>query len=249
MQTTSEVRVGPVAQVFGAVGMAAIFMGLLGVYWDVGHHATLGWESSWMPPRLPTHAGTALFFYASLCGLLLTRRRARSFLRAARTGHGLAAAMLGSIVEVGAAPLDDLWHRLHGRDVTVWSPPHLMGVAGAPVGVYGMTCALGAGLPRGERRGPPTMAAVKRAMQTARLRLANRSTANAAWPCAATRRATSRMFSFRPKASWITTTPGDGPSPSGRDRKLVSRSFTLERDRSRFAGRHGFSLTVADKPT
>ena len=104
MQTTSEVRVGPVAQVFGAIGMAAIFMGLLGVYWDVGHHATLGWESSWMPPRLPTHAGTALFFYASLCGLLLTRRRARSFLRAARTGHGFAAAMLGSIVEVGAAP-------------------------------------------------------------------------------------------------------------------------------------------------
>ena len=182
MQTTSEVRVGPVAQAFEAIGIATIFMGLLGMYWDVGHHATLGREFSWMPPHLPTHAGTALFFYASHCGLLLTRHRARSFLRAARTGHGFTAAMLGSIVRVDAAPLEDLWHRLYGLDVTVWSPPHLMGVAGAPVGVYGMTCALGAGLPRGERRGPPTMAEVKRAMHTARLRPANRSTANAAWP-------------------------------------------------------------------
>ncbi len=169
MQTTSEVRAGPVAQpvgigaqVFGVVGIAAVFMGLFGVYWDVGHHATLGRESFWIPPHLPIYAGTALFFYASLCGLLLTRRRARSF-RAAlttRTGQGFAVAMLGSIVQVSAAPLDDLWHRLYGLDVTVWSPPHLMGVAGALVGVYGMTCALGAGLPRGERRGPPTMAEV-----------------------------------------------------------------------------------------
>lgn len=169
MQTTSEVRAGSVArpagigaQVFGAVGIAALFMGLFGVYWDVGHHATLGRESFWIPPHIPIYAGTALFFYASLCGLLLTRRRARSF-RAAlatRAGQGFAVAMLGSLVQVGAAPLDDLWHRLYGIDVTVWSPPHLMGMAGALLGIYGMTCALGAGLPRGERRGPPTIAEV-----------------------------------------------------------------------------------------
>jgi len=132
------------------------------VYWDVGHHATLGRESFWIPPHLPIYAGTALFFYASLCGLLLIRRRAHSFRAAlaARAGQGFAVAMLGSIVQVSAAPLDDLWHRLYGLDVTVWSPPHLMGVAGALVGIYGMTCALGAGVPRGERRGTPTIAEV-----------------------------------------------------------------------------------------
>lgn len=169
MRTTSEVRAGPVArpvgigaQVFGAIGIAALFMGLFGVYWDVGHHATLGRESFWIPPHLPIYAGTALFFYASLCGLLLARRRIRSF-RAAlatRAGQGFAVAMLGSVVQVGAAPLDDLWHRLYGLDVTVWSPPHLMGVAGALLGIYGMACALGTGLPRGERRGLPTIAEV-----------------------------------------------------------------------------------------
>ncbi|HKH76123.1 MAG TPA: hypothetical protein VKA51_04120, partial [Rubrobacteraceae bacterium] len=169
MQATSEVRAGPVAepigigaQVLGAIGIAAIFMGLFGVYWDVGHHATLGRESFWIPPHLLIYAGTALFFCASLCGLLLTCRRARSFRAAlaARAGQGFVVAMLGSIVQVSAAPLDDLWHRLYGLDVTVWSPPHLMGVAGALVGIYGMTCALGAGVPRGERRGTPTIAEV-----------------------------------------------------------------------------------------
>lgn len=148
------------AQVFGALGLVAVFAGLFGVYWDVGYHATLGRESFWIPPHLPIYAGTALFFYASFCGLLLARRRTGS-LRAAlagRTGGGFAAAMLGSLVQVSAAPLDDLWHRLYGLDVTVWSPPHLMGVAGALVGVYGMTCALGAGLPRDRRGGFPTLA-------------------------------------------------------------------------------------------
>src|SRR5204862_128398 len=32
-----------------------------------------------------------------------------------------------------AAPIDDLWHRLFGIDVTLWSPPHLLGLAGAQI--------------------------------------------------------------------------------------------------------------------
>jgi hypothetical protein len=29
-----------------------------------------------------------------------------------------------------AAPLDEVWHRLFGLDVTIWSPPHLLGLLG-----------------------------------------------------------------------------------------------------------------------
>jgi len=29
-----------------------------------------------------------------------------------------------------AAPIDDLWHRTFGLDVTLWSPPHLLGLVG-----------------------------------------------------------------------------------------------------------------------
>src|SRR5207245_426407 len=34
------------------------------------------------------------------------------------------------MLTVIAAPIDDLWHRLFGLDVTLWSPPHLLGLAG-----------------------------------------------------------------------------------------------------------------------
>src|SRR5918995_670144 len=34
------------------------------------------------------------------------------------------------------------------------------------------------------------------------------------------------MFSFKPKASWMMTTPGNGPSPSGQARKPLSRCFS-----------------------
>jgi len=36
-------------------------------------------------------------------------------------------------VTVLAAPIDDLWHRLFGLDVTLWSPPHLLGILGVVI--------------------------------------------------------------------------------------------------------------------
>jgi len=46
-------------------------------------------------------------------------------------GFHLAAWGIG--LTVLAAPIDDLWHRLFGLDVTLWSPPHLLGIAGAAI--------------------------------------------------------------------------------------------------------------------
>src|SRR2546422_7839047 len=36
-----------------------------------------------------------------------------------------------------AAPIDDLWHRLFGIDVTLWSPPHLLALVGSQVSNLG----------------------------------------------------------------------------------------------------------------
>jgi hypothetical protein len=36
-----------------------------------------------------------------------------------------------------AAPIDALWHRLFGLDVTLWSPPHLMGFLGGMINTVG----------------------------------------------------------------------------------------------------------------
>jgi hypothetical protein len=43
----------------------------------------------------------------------------------------------GMAIVILAAPVDDLWHRLFGLDVTLWSPPHLLGLAGSQVSNLG----------------------------------------------------------------------------------------------------------------
>ena len=43
-------------------------------------------------------------------------------------GYHLAA--LAITLTVLAAPLDEPWHRMFGLDVTIWSPPHLLGLVG-----------------------------------------------------------------------------------------------------------------------
>ena len=39
-------------------------------------------------------------------------------------------AAIGAMVVMGAAPVDDFWHRAFGRDVDVWSFPHLVALVG-----------------------------------------------------------------------------------------------------------------------
>src|SRR5262249_53049150 len=49
-------------------------------------------------------------------------------------------AACGIALTVLAAPIDDLWHRLFGLDVTLWSPPHMLGLLG--VAINTLACAL-----------------------------------------------------------------------------------------------------------
>lgn len=149
MQTNENPLVGKGAQAFGSLGVLAVFVALAGVYWDVSWHVVIGRETFWVPPHRLIYSGTAVFFVSTVCALLLTWRRAGTLRATGRAGAGFAVGVLGSIIQVSAAPLDELWHQRYGLDVTVWSPPHLMGLAGALVGIYGLACALGTGLDRG----------------------------------------------------------------------------------------------------
>jgi len=51
--------------------------------------------------------------------------------------RGLHLAAWGVALVILAAPIDDLWHRLFGLDVTLWSPPHLLGLLGSGVNTLG----------------------------------------------------------------------------------------------------------------
>jgi hypothetical protein len=45
---------------------------------------------------------------------------------------------LGMALTIVAAPIDDLWHRLFGLAVTIWSPPHLLGFLGGALNALGL---------------------------------------------------------------------------------------------------------------
>jgi hypothetical protein len=60
-------------------------------------------------------------------------------------GRSLAMVGFGALVIISAAPIDDLWHSLFGRDVDIWSPPHLVAVAGAVLSYSGLAAAVASG--------------------------------------------------------------------------------------------------------
>ena len=113
-----------------------------GVQWDIQWHVQIGRDSFWIPPHLMTYAGVTIAVLISFGVLALdTLRHLVAGLRPAGatrifrlTGTpGFHVAAWGIALTVLAAPIDDLWHRLFGLDVTLWSPPHLLGLFGVAI--------------------------------------------------------------------------------------------------------------------
>ena len=65
------------------------------------------------------------------------RRRGRVTMLGLTSTRGIHLAAWGVALLLLAAPIDDLWHRLFGLDVTLWSPPHLLGLLGSAVNTIG----------------------------------------------------------------------------------------------------------------
>jgi hypothetical protein len=120
-----------------------------GVQWDIQWHVRIGRDSFWIPPHVMTYTGVTLIVLASLGVLALDTLRQLRAGRAPRGTErvlglsgtpGFLLASCGIALTVLAAPIDDLWHRLFGIDVTLWSPPHLLGLLGVTINTVG--CAL-----------------------------------------------------------------------------------------------------------
>ncbi len=115
-----------------------------GVQWDIQWHVAIGRDSFWIAPHLMTYAGVTAMVLVSFGMIAWTTlhpgaNRGAATVRvlglAATRGFHLAA--WGIALTVLAAPIDDLWHRLFGLDVTLWSPPHLLGLFGAAINTLG----------------------------------------------------------------------------------------------------------------
>ena len=112
-----------------------------GLGWDIRWHLLIGRDSFWIAPHVLTYASVTVTVVVSLGVIAVetwaSRRGALGPDAINVVGlvgtRGFHLAWLGMAVVVVAAPLDDLWHRLFGIDVTLWSPPHLLGLLGAQV--------------------------------------------------------------------------------------------------------------------
>jgi hypothetical protein len=97
------------------------------------------------PLANPAHYLILVGLYGTLIAGALTMAlsRKRPCATAVQLGGGLWAPLGGLMIAACGAfaltgfPLDDLWHRLFGQDVTLWGPTHLMLIGGGSLAVLG----------------------------------------------------------------------------------------------------------------
>jgi hypothetical protein len=135
-------RVGQIpswAALPSAVATGSLLLALFGVTWDVSIHIDKGRDPG--PLANPAH----YFILVGLYGIFAAGLLAMSLPSddEPRSATAINLPILGAIPVGGALmllcssfalmgfPLDDVWHRLFGQDVTLWGPTHIMMIAGA----------------------------------------------------------------------------------------------------------------------
>ena len=111
----------------GALGM---FLVVIGGGRDIAWHIAVGRNSFWSPPHLVLYAGINLTLLAMGLGLLQAWRLQRAGLAynagpfitlplGLRISAGLFMAGVGAFMSLTSSPIDELWHRTFGLDVTI----------------------------------------------------------------------------------------------------------------------------------
>jgi hypothetical protein len=115
------------------VAAVSLICAVFGFYWDVSTHIDSGRDPG--PFANPSHyfilAGLVGIALAGFLSLLLGRDSPRGPVFVGFAPLGGALLMLCGVVAVAGFPLDDVWHRLFGQDVTLWGPTHIQMVGGA----------------------------------------------------------------------------------------------------------------------
>jgi hypothetical protein len=144
------------------------------MYWDISLHIDEGRDDGPLanPAHYPILFGLIGVFVAGWLAIALPRqaRPGPAPIRLAPDWYapvgGVLIASCGAFAMLGF-PLDDLWHRLFGQDVTLWGPTHLMMLGGAAMTLIGQAVLLREGMwerraRRGERSAPPLVTQARR---------------------------------------------------------------------------------------
>ncbi len=121
----------------------ALLTAVLGMYWDVSLHIDNGRDAG--PLANPAHYLILVGLYGTLLAGVLAMALCKEddCATAVRIGPGWYAPIGGIVMAACGAfalsgfPLDDLWHRLFGQDVTLWGPTHLMLIGGGSLATLG----------------------------------------------------------------------------------------------------------------
>ena len=126
------------------IATTSLLIALFGMYWDISLHIDQGRDPG--PLANPAHyfilAGLFGIFAAGFIAMVLPAGRpSPTAVRLTERWHaplgGLLICACGAFSLTGF-PLDDMWHRLFGQDVTLWGPTHLMLIGGAAMTLVGM---------------------------------------------------------------------------------------------------------------
>ncbi len=138
----------PLAFVGGSL-LVAVF----GMYWDISIHLDKGRDPGPLANAAHYFILLGLFgiFFAGLLSMTLPLkgRPSRSAIKIVGDWY----APLGGILmlvsasfALGAFPMDDVWHRIFGQDVTLWGPTHLVLIGGAGLATVGGLILLAEGI-------------------------------------------------------------------------------------------------------
>lgn len=138
--------------------LAAVF----GLYWDISLHLSKGRDAG--PLANPSHyfilVGLLGVFSAGVLAIAMPKPGTKPSPWSVKLADNWYAPVGGILIATSAAfgligfPLDDLWHRMFGQDVTLWGPTHLLMLAGAGLTVVGATVLLTeGGYARDKKRG------------------------------------------------------------------------------------------------
>ncbi len=132
------------------VGLAtgALLTAVFGMYWDISLHIDDGRDAG--PLANPAHYfilfGLFGIFASGFLAMVLPKESpGPTAIKIQEDWH----APLGGVVIMACGafsligfPLDDVWHRLFGQDVTLWGPTHLMLIGGASMTLIGLSVLL-----------------------------------------------------------------------------------------------------------
>jgi hypothetical protein len=122
----------------------SLLIAVFGMYWDISIHIDEGRDPG--PLANPAHyfilVGLFGVFFCGIVSIALARERPSDVSTRLAEGWwaplGALMILVCGTVSLMAFPLDDVWHRLFGQDVTLWGPTHLLLFGGASFSILGI---------------------------------------------------------------------------------------------------------------